>query len=121
EWSVEAEACYWLVRVVRLPDFAGLLAHHRLALLATEGLGKLRHIRKRSVAAEPGQRMRVGVGHQACVFDPLVGAPDLRPTQEEALLGAKAISFLRPRLALKCFLIGRVGDCQSAQVGDALP
>src|SRR2546427_10594565 len=75
----------------RLPDLASLLAHHRLALFAAESLGKLRHIRKRSVAAEPGQRVRVGVGHQPRVFDPLIGAPDLRPTEEEALLGSKAV------------------------------
>src|SRR6266481_561319 len=106
--------CAWL------PDLASLLSHHRLALFATERLGKLRHIRKRSVAAEPGQRVRVGVGHQPRVFDPLIGAPDLRPTEEEALLGSEAVSVRRPRLARNGLLIRGVGDRQSAQVGDAL-
>src|SRR5467141_2574080 len=105
----------------RLPNFAGLLAHHRLALLATEGLGKLRHIRKRTVAAEPGQRMGVGVGHQPRVFDPLVGAPDLPPTEEEALLGSKAVFVWRPRFACKGLFIRGVGDRQTAQVRDAFP
>src|SRR5712664_1131357 len=104
----------------RLPDLACLLAHHRLALFAAEGLCKLRHIRKRSVAAEPGQRVRVGVGHQPRVFDPLIGAPDLCPTEEEALLGSEAVSVRRPRLARNGLLIRGVGDRQSAQVGDAL-
>src|SRR6266481_9732755 len=104
----------------RLPDLAGLLAHHGLTLLATESLGKLQHIRKWSVAAEPGERVRVGVGHQPRVFDALIGAPDLRPTEEEALLGSKAVSVRRPRLARKGLLIRGVGDRQSAQVGDAL-
>src|SRR6266851_5194052 len=87
----------------RLPNFAGLLAHHRLALLATKGLCKLRHVRKRSVAAESGQRMRVGVSHQSRVLDPLVGAPDLRPAEKEALLRSKSVFVRRPRLALKLF------------------
>src|SRR5882757_6887273 len=81
----------------RLPDLASLLAHHRLAFFATESLGKLRHFRKRSVAAEPGQRVRVGVGHQPRVFHLLIGAPDLRPTEEEALRGSKAVSVRWPR------------------------
>src|SRR5713101_9721098 len=104
----------------RLPDLACLRAHHRLALFAAEGLCKLRHIRKRSVAAEPGQRVRVCVGHQPRVFDPLVCAPDLRPAEEEALLGSKAVFFRRPRFSCKGFFIRRVGDRQTAQVGDAL-
>src|SRR5882762_9637345 len=82
----------------RLPNFAGLLAHHRLALLATEGLGKLRHIRKR-----------------------LVGAPNLRPTEEEALLGSKAVLVQRPRFACNRLFIRGVGDRQTAQVRDAFP
>src|SRR6266481_3582044 len=107
--------CAWL------PDLASLLAHHRLALFATERLGKLRHIRKRSVAAEPGQRVRVGVGHQPSVFDPLIGAPDLRPTEEEALLGSEAVSVRWPRFARQGFFKRSIGDRQSTQVGDALP
>src|SRR5216684_2451566 len=70
---------------LRLPDLTGLLAHHWLAFFAAEGLSKFRHIRKRSVAAESGQRVRVGVGHQPREFNPLVSAPDLRPAEEEAL------------------------------------
>src|SRR5438309_10684058 len=82
----------------RLPDLASLLTHHRLALFAAESLGKLRHIRKRSVAAEPGQRVRVGVGHQPRVFDPLIGAPDLRPTEEDrAIRTSSRHASCRPR------------------------
>src|SRR6266850_1953277 len=105
----------------QLPNLAGLLAHHQFALFAAEGLLKLRHIRKRSVAAEPGQRVRVGVGHQPCVFDALVGAPDLRPAEEETLLGSKAVFRRRPGLARQGLFIRGVGDGQAAQVGDAFP
>src|SRR5205823_9155997 len=56
-----------------------------------------------------------------CVFNPLIGAPDLCPTEEEALLGAKAVSVRRPRFARQGFFIRSIGDRQSTQVGDALP
>ena len=45
---LQTSALGWLV----LPDFAGVLAHHRVALLAAEGARKGFHVRKRTIAAE---------------------------------------------------------------------
>src|SRR5438094_10539021 len=98
----------------RLPDFAGLLAYHRLALFAVEGLRELHHVRKRSIAAESWQRMRVGVRPQPRIFDTFVGAPDLPPAKEEALLCSEAALVSRPRLALKRFFVSGIGAAQPA-------
>ena len=65
-----------------LPNLAALLAHHGVALLAAEGRGEGRHVREWPVGAESRQRMRVGVGHQARIFQALIGAPDLCPAEK---------------------------------------
>src|SRR6266704_3059218 len=87
----------------RLPDFAGLLAHHRVPMFATEGVRKFRHVRERAVRTKPSERMRVGVGHQARVFEPFIGAPYLSPAQKETLLGVESVPVGRARLAHERF------------------
>src|SRR5580704_491928 len=104
---------------VSLPDFADLLAHHGIALLAAKGLGKFRHIRKRSVPAETAQRMWIGIGHQAFVLGPIVRAPDLNPSQKKALLGSEAVLVRRTGLAFQRFLISGIGNRDTSKVCDA--
>ncbi len=69
-----------------LPDFAGLFADHGVAFFAAEGGGEGGRVGERAVGAEARERMRIGVGLQARGFGALIGAPDLRPAEEEALL-----------------------------------
>src|SRR5215204_4163427 len=105
-----------------LPNLAALVgrAHHRVAELALEGFGELRHVRERAVDAEATQRVRVGGDPLARVLRSDVLRPDLRPAEEEPLLGREAGDGLRARLAFERLLVGRVGHGQAAEVSDRL-
>src|SRR6516165_8159322 len=101
-----------------LPDFAGVFADHRVPFFAPEGFRECIQVRKRAVAAEARQRVRVGVGLQAGRFCALIRAPHLRPTQEEALLWREAVD-LRRTLAGDGFFVRRVGDGEPSEIADA--
>src|SRR5580658_9099028 len=79
------------------PDLADLLAHHRVAFLASERLCELGHIRERPVATESRQGVRVRVRLQSRILQPLVRTPDLGPTQKKSLLGRESILIRRTR------------------------
>src|SRR5215210_2106987 len=76
-----------------LPNLAALLrgANHRVADLALEGFGELGHVRERPVDAEARERVRVTLHLQARGLGRVLLGPDLRPAEEEALLGRGAV------------------------------
>src|SRR5205807_9910465 len=103
-----------------LPNLAALLlrAHHRVADLALEGFGELRHVRERPVDAEARERVRVGLRLQPRRLRRVLLGPDLRPAEEEALLRREAVNVGRARLTFQRLLEGVVGDGQPAEVCD---
>src|SRR5438105_15784301 len=103
-----------------LPDLAALRlgAHHRVADLALEGLGELRHVRERAVDAEAAQGVLVTLRDEALVLRRGLLGPDLRPPQEEALLRREAVDVGGPGLAGERLLEGVVGDREAPEVGD---
>src|SRR5215204_1062331 len=98
--------------IVHLPNLAALVggAHHRVADLTLERLGEGGHVRERAVDAEATQRVRVGGDALARGLGADVLRPDLRPPEEESLLGREARDGLRPRLAFQRLPVGGVGD-----------
>src|SRR6267142_6247296 len=104
------------------PDLAALVgwSHHRVAILALEGLRKQRHVRQRSVNTKTAERMRVGDYQLALHFRPHVLRPDLRVTEKEALFRREAVDVRRPRFSLHRFLKRRVSNRQPAQISNAL-
>src|SRR5205085_8939497 len=81
----------------RLPNLAALVrgANHRVADLALESLREGRHVRERAVDAEARERVRVGRDSQARGLGANVTGPDLRPAEDESLLGPQARDGLR--------------------------
>src|SRR5215204_7665147 len=97
---------YWLLTTVYcllhtpLPHLAAILlgSHHRVAGLAAVGGGELWHVRERAVDAEADERVRVGLRDEARELGRVLRRPDLRPPEEEALLGRQAVDALGARL-----------------------
>src|ERR1035441_3641801 len=80
---------------------ASVRPDHLLARLASESLGKLRHVRHHVVDAEDGQRVWVGGNRQTRYLRPDIGAPRVGEGKEEALAIGPAIrTFVVDRLAL---------------------
>src|SRR5882672_9282351 len=73
------------------PGPAGVLAHHRLARLAGEGLLELLHVRDGADDAELARRVRVGLRELARLRLRHVLAPHVGEAEEEALLRREAI------------------------------
>src|SRR5579883_2738434 len=94
-------------------------AYHRVAELAEEGFGKLRHIAQRLVDAELVVAVHVRLREQPDEFRPFGAGPNLRPTHEEALFGRKAVDDAARMLRLP-FLERLVRDRESAQIRDLL-
>src|ERR1044071_5771673 len=98
---------YCLLTTSSLPNLAAPVgrAHHRVADLALERLGEGRHVRERAVDAEAPQRVRVGGDALARGLGADVLRPDLRPAEEEALLGREAGDCRRARLGFERLLV----------------
>ena len=64
--------------------------------------------------------MRVGVEPQFEIFVTMIGPPDLRPGEEEALIGSKAVDLLVRFLGMlgQRLLEGGVSNLQPAVIGD---
>src|SRR6201987_4126532 len=58
--------------------------------------------------------MRVHFGHQPSIFRTKIGAPYLRPAQEESLVGRKSIQSRRP-LAFDLLFKSRIGNCPPSE------
>src|SRR6185503_8778291 len=106
----------------RLPDVHAhaVRTHHRIALMAAEGPGELRHVGQRAVDPEGIRSVHIHRQQQAGELRPDVAAPDLGPPHEEPLLAGEPVDGGRPRLALERALVRPVGDEQAAKVGDVL-
>src|SRR5580658_3751861 len=100
-----------------LPNSAAVFIHHGGAGLAVEGLLKFRHIRNHAVGAIFFWRVRVDGGAQALRFVAALAAPALAVADEEALVGRESVDRVE-RLALGVGLPCRVGENQSAEVGN---
>src|SRR5258708_16484960 len=109
------------VRRRRSPNFAGFFADHGVALVATEGASEFRHVRQGSVASEARQWMRIGVGHQARVFQAFVRAPDLRPPEKKLLLGRESVFLRRAWFTFQTFFVGGIPDHQPSKLCTAFP
>src|SRR6267154_5352583 len=104
------------------PDLRAVLglAPHRIAFLDAEGVVERLEVYQRADGAEvPG---RVGIDGDLLAQRVLadVGAPHLRPREEEALLGGEAVDellLLAGQGALERFQ----GEARAAQVGDVFP
>jgi hypothetical protein len=106
--------------VRELPDLANRFAYHPIAFLATEGASKFDHVRTWAVRAESWQRMRVGISPELRRLRPHIDGPNLGPSQEEALVRRETAGVGILRLPLQVLLVGRIGDGQATEVGDAL-
>src|SRR5258708_16690795 len=109
------------VRRRRSPNFAGFFAHHGVGLGATESASEVRHVRERSVASEARQWMRIGVGHQARVFQAFVRAPDLRPPEKKLLLGRESVFLRRAWFTFQRFFLGGLPNRQPATARNTFP
>ena len=71
-----------LTQTIKLPNLATLrfLTHHCVAGFALKRLGKLRHIRERTVDPEPRKRMRVRLRLKSHPLGRVFLSPHLRPT-----------------------------------------
>src|ERR1051326_5259377 len=99
-----------------LPYFTALTpwTRHSLAWLAIECLGKGRHIRWGSDGTEPVKRVRVQIDLHPFIFGAVIRCPDLRVSNEEALLGREPLYVRGPRFALQRSEERRVGkECRS--------
>src|SRR5689334_10846410 len=105
-----------------LPDvrLQAVGAHHVVPGLAPPGPRELRQVRERAVDSPPGWRMGIGGGARAGFLGSDLLAPEVRPREEEALLGGEPVDQRRPRLPRHRALHGFVGDLDAAQVGDVL-
>src|SRR5258706_910851 len=113
----------WEMRTVRgiyvpgrLPDAARRRFHHRLARLACERFLKFRHVLDDAVHTELAGGVFVALRLRARVFIGLIGAPDLRPAQKEALFRCESVALGR-NLAAQCIHQRHVRDPHAAVVG----
>src|SRR5690242_15135190 len=112
-----------LIRLISAsPDVRlhGIRSDHRVARAAPERRAELRHVRERPVHPPPRRRMRVHVDQQPGELVAVFAPPDLRPSQEEALLGSEAVDQWRARLTGERALERRVRDTEPVQVGEIL-
>src|SRR5580658_10003714 len=77
-----------------LPDAAGIDGVHGLAFFAAEGFAELVKVLHDAVDAPAVLRMRIGERQLAREGLGLIGAPDLRKTDEEALRFSVAVDFV---------------------------
>src|SRR5260370_1800366 len=84
-----------------LPHPTRVRMHQRLAFLAAEGFGKLRHVGYHVVYSVPGQRVRVADDQCAHDFRTLLGTPRIGVSEKEALeLGESVWGLIVQTLAL---------------------
>src|SRR4029078_10853994 len=92
---------------------------HRIAILAAPRLLELGHVAQRAVDSPLGRRMWVRADQISQELRPIELAPDLRPTEEESLLGGEAVDH-RLRMGGESAFHRRVRNREPAKVADVL-
>ena len=105
----------------RLPDDHALLdGHVHRAVGDREGIVKVLQVAQRGVDAPLAQRVYVELGETCDLLVADVLRPELCVGQIEALFGGEAVDRCELLLAFERIVVGRVGDAQTALVGDVL-
>ena len=88
--------------------------------IAREGIVKVLQVAQRGVDAPLAQRVYVELGETCDLLVADVLRPELCVGQIEALFGGEAVDRCGLLLAFERIVVGRVGDAQTALVGDVL-